>query len=653
MLCRRNEGKTVIKSGAALLGAAFLLLSGSPLEAQELPGGIVRLIETQCEDGGGDPEALAEYFMELTRRPLDLSTADREALEAFPLLTPFMVVSLLEYRREFGPVASAGELALVDGFDAAAVEEILPFVTFGAGTGAGGLPEEGRMPLRFSGRLTLRTRYLLERDGEEADGLPVPLYARYRMELGEHFSAGATLESDRGEKGFPDFYSVHVGAADLPLSRDGRWRLVSAVVGDYSLRFGQGLVLWNSFSLSGLSSPSAAVRREAGVRPYTSSDENRYFHGAGATVAFPEGVEASVFYSNNGQDARVEGDYFVTKPEDGIHDTDALREARNALREEVLGGNVSWRCSWLKAGVTAAAYRYDRLDGRRTSYYNEHLRYDGWWGNASLDWLISLRGLRVFGEAALDFGGAFAGITGAACPLSSSLEASLLYRYYSPRYIATHAGAYCRSNVNNEHGVSAALRWSPCRDVTVAASLEYTHFPWARFGVREPSSSLKGAVECGWTVSGTHALFLKVSGTYDDGRGTRLLRLRLGYSFGGETGFAASTRLEGSSAGGSSFGELVYQEGGYTSPSGRWRVSLRATLFCAEDWDARIYCYERDAPGTFSVPAYYGKGTGLYAVVTYRPVRWLNIFLKCSATKYFDDPAGDDLGVRLQLTLPF
>ena len=68
MLCRRNEGKTVIKSGAALLGAAFLLLSGSPLEAQKLPGGIVRLIETQCEDGGGDPEALAEYFMELTRR---------------------------------------------------------------------------------------------------------------------------------------------------------------------------------------------------------------------------------------------------------------------------------------------------------------------------------------------------------------------------------------------------------------------------------------------------------------------------------------------------------------------------------------------------------------------------------------------------------
>ena len=47
------------------------------------------------------------------------------------------------------------------------------------------------------------------------------------------------------------------------------------------------------------------------------------------------------------------------------------------------------------------------------------------------------------------------------------------------------------------------------------------------------------------------------------------------------------------------------------------------------------------------------EATAADAVVTYRLVRWLNIFLKCSATKYFDDPAGDDLGVRLQLTLPF
>jgi hypothetical protein len=35
---------------------------------------------------------------------------------------------------------------------------------------------------------------------------------------------------------------------------------------------------------------------------------------------------------------------------------------------------------------------------------------------------------------------------------------------------------------------------------------------------------------------------------------------------------------------------------------------LRVTGFSISSWAARIYCYERDAPGTFYVPAYNGRG---------------------------------------------
>ena len=654
-MCWRTEGKTT-GYRAALLGAAFLLCAcgGEVLRAQDLPQEIVRLIETQAEEGTGDPEAMMEYFMELRRRPLDLSSAGRQAMEACPLLTPFMVVSLMEYRCEYGPVASAAELALVDGFSPAVVELLMPFVTFGRMEDDVGLSHERRWYEEFSGQWTLRSKMGLERGGGFPDeGFPVPLYSRLRVNLGDRCSAGVTLENDRGERDFPDFYSFFVSVQDQPLTRDGRFRLESAVAGDFSLRFGQGLALWNSFSMSGLSSPSAAVRREESVRPYTSSDENNYFHGAAMTFGFPRGVRASVFYSNNGVDAAVEGEYFTSMPDDGLHDTDARRQGRDALREEVAGGNVSWRNAWLKVGVTAAAYRYDRLDGRRTSYYNEHLRYDGWWGNVSADFLLSLKGVRVFGEAAADFGGAFAVIGGAVWPLPSSVETSIVYRYYSPRYIATHAGAYCRSNVNNEHGVSAALRWSCGSGLTVSASAEYTHFPWARFGVKGPSDCLKAYVDCQWEAGENHLVYGKLSGTWDNGRDTRLLRLRGEYTYVFRNGIELSARGEGSWGGGDAFGALFFYELNYSAPSGRIRCSVRATAFSAEDWDARIYCYERDVPGAFSVPAYYGKGAGLYAVVTYKPVRWFNLSLKCSALKRFDAPDKDELGVRLQLTLPF
>lgn len=642
-MCGRYVGKTAVY-GAALLGVA-LFFGLQRLDAQELPDAVVRMIERQSEDGVSDPEALAEYFLDLMRNPLDLGSADREALEAFPLMTPFMVASLLEYRDEYGAPASLAELALVDGFDMARVREMAPFVMVGDNASV----REER--LRLSGKWTLRSRWKAVRGEAPPEyGLPVPLLSKLKVEVGRHFGLGLTLETDMGEKGFPDFYSMYLSASDLSLSRDGKFRLSSAVIGDYSLRFGQGLVLWNSFSMSGLSDPSSVVRREAGVRPYSSTDENNYFHGAGVSLELPWNLALSLFYSNNGQDARLEDGFFVTKPDDGLHDSAADRAARDALREEVVGGNVSWRNAWLKVGTTVAAYRYDHRDGRRESYYNAHQRYNGWWGNASVDFLLSLQGVRLFGEAALDKDLDPAVLVGAAWPVFSGLDLALLYRYYSKDYIATHSGGYSRTACNNEHGASLSLRWSPVQDLTLSGSLEYTHYPFSRFGVRGPSNSLKGALDCEFSPAEGHTLYFKVSGTYDDGRDTRLLRLRAEYSFSMDNGLELSTRLEGSHGGG--FGGLLYQEAAYRSPSGKFRGSLRATLFYAPDWDSRIYCYEGDVPGAFSVPAYYGKGAGLYVMLTYKPVRWFNLSIKLSASDY-SGLEKDGLGARLQITVPF
>ena len=49
-------------------------------------------------------------------------------------------------------------------------------------------------------------------------------------------------------------------------------------------------------------------------------------------------------------------------------------------------------------------------------------------------------------------------------------------------------------------------------------------------------------------------------------------------------------------------------------------ASLRGSIFCIDEWQDRIYCYERDLPGCFSVPAYYGRGYALSALtgVKYR-----------------------------------
>ena len=51
---------------------------------------------------------------------------------------------------------------------------------------------------------------------------------------------------------------------------------------------------------------------------------------------------------------------------------------------------------------------------------------------------------------------------------------------------------------------------------------------------------------------------------------------------------------------------LCYLEGGYKDD--RCSVYLRQGAFLIDNWEDRIYVYERDAPGSFNVPAFYGRG---------------------------------------------
>ncbi len=576
-------------------------------------------------------------------------------------MSPYMVRSILDYRERFGAIASCSELSLIAGFDDASVAALKPFITFGTQSDARSMQKKVRAVKQ---KLILRTKSVIDIGETESSnvsddgfrGLPVSLYSKYNITLYERFSAGFLLETDRGERKFPDHYSMYLSAVDIRPWKSDDVAIKSMVLGDYSLRFGQGLVLWNGFSLSGLSDPGAAYKRSGAVIPYSSSGENDYFHGAAATIAFDRaGVEISAAYSYNRLDAKVEDGKFITLPEDGVHDSEALEQARNTLGEHLVGLNLNWRNSYLKAGISAAIYRYSLADGRRKSYYNEHLRYDGWWGNCSADVMFSYRGIRVFGELALDAGAAFAGIVGVISPLWTDAEGALLYRYYDPYYIASHSGAYCASNCNNEHGFTASIKWVPFRSLVLKGELAYTRFPYHRYGVKGASDRVETFIEADWSASSNSKIHTKVSYTWDDGRKTSTAKLRADFHYTTSFGLESVARAECTLASLSfepSIGGLLYEELIYTSEDEKLKASVRFTLFSAMDWESRVYCYERDLPGTFYVPAYYGEGVGLYAMVTYKPLSCLQLSVKCSAALY-KDSSKDALKLNAQFTVPF
>ena len=100
------------------------------------------------------------------------------------------------------------------------------------------------------------------------------------------------------------------------------------------------------------------------------------------------------------------------------------------------------------------------------------------------------------------------------------------------------------------------------------------------------------------------------------------------------------------------FGTLVYLDAGRKTE--HWSLFLRGTWFSADNWNDRLYCYERDAPGNFNVPAYYKSGIAVSALAGLTlKTKHLRIrtYLRTAATFYYKHEKPDTWSIKLQLMI--
>lgn len=60
------------------------------------------------------------------------------------------------------------------------------------------------------------------------------------------------------------------------------------------------------------------------------------------------------------------------------------------------------------------------------------------------------------------------------------------------------------------------------------------------------------------------------------------------------------------------------------------QAQARFTLFKVDEWDDRIWCYDPDVPGTFSIPAYYGRGYAISALAGWKGT----LYVRLSVVEY-------------------
>ena len=157
-------------------------------------------------------------------------------LRAGVLLSDYQVASILDYRAVSGDILSWEELALLDGFSSESVAVLRPFLSL----------ESSSLPGSVD---TVRMHSVILARGSLKNAGGKVKFTGKSWQLGGAFRGYYEGQLDGS------FHLVYAG------------RLGRLVLGNYNLRYGQGLALWSGFSMTSLSTVDAFLWRTTGISP--------------------------------------------------------------------------------------------------------------------------------------------------------------------------------------------------------------------------------------------------------------------------------------------------------------------------------------------------------------------------------------------------
>jgi hypothetical protein len=612
-------------------------------------------------------DELLEALGQLYSNPIDLNTANHSQLASLFVLTDKQINSILNYREKSGLFASIYELQAVEGLELSTIYKILPFVIVRQpGISINGIETSLN---KANHTLFLRSTNILEQKkgytplkGRETVrylGKPGGLLVRYKLFHTNDISAGFTLDKDDGE-GFTfnpkknqylaDFTSFH-----FQVQNKGRWKSIN--LGDYTMQFGQGLVLSSGFYLGKGAETILAVRRNSlGIRPYTSVIENNFFRGAAATYQ-TGAFEITGFFARNRRTANLVTDKATNTQSissidtDGYHRTQSEIDDKASLTEQNVGINIKWKNKNdnLQIEATALDTHYDLPILKQDRPYNQY-EFKGknqQVGSLSYSYIVS--NLNLFGEIARSKSKGIGTVNGLLLSLSKKSDLAFVYRNYAKNFHSFYANGFGENSRNiNENGAYIGYKFSPNRRWIYTSSFDYFKFPEIKFGVDGPSDGLEFLHRISYSPTKTTHWHIQYREQHKEknfkieNTNKVINSIKRNLIFDLETPFSAKiiakTRLMASSYNfekqPKSYGFAIVQDA--QLKLNKVNIDARIAYFNTDDFDNRQYVYEQDVLYAFSFPAYFNKGLRHYLLMTYKLTKAAEIQVRWARTDYFD-----------------
>jgi hypothetical protein len=638
----------------------FFLLAASLLSANLLPAQtddafIGELLESFFRDNDQASESDAQQFLENLEnyrlRPLDLNRATRAELLDLRLLNDAQVDNFLAYRDKLGAFLNEYELQAVPGWELADIRRVLFFAKVGGGLDVrnvhiarGFFEGDDEIVLRWS-------RPVPPNYPPTAEGKPNGWAFRYRHAFDNRLRFGYTAENDPGEaffygsnkQGF-DFYSAHLFAQNLN-------RTIGVLaLGDFSARFGQGLLLQTGFSPGKSAETTAVMRGGRKLNAYASFGETYFFRGAATTLRLSKNLEITALYSNRRRDGNVVAPdlpdlefpeiVFSALQTSGYHRTPAEIADEKSLREQAAGFSATYLWKGGQISLNGLNLRYDKSWSPAPTPYNQFVFRGKSLTGFSLDYNWRYRNWLLFGETARSDNGALATLNGLLLSPDRHVTLTALQRSFSRNYQSVYALPFAETSAAaNERGLylGADIRYIRRWQINVYADV-WRH-PWLRFGAGAPSQGREFLARVLWTKSrnfSAYALWqseVKQSDSdLEDLPGlleNRRDRLRFHANYRVSPALELRSRVEWTTFQVENFprtsGFLAYQEAVVRSLGFPISGAARYAIFDTDNFDTRVFAFENDLFSAISVPAFAGRGTRYYLNLQWRVNDWLRI----------------------------
>ena len=646
-------------------------------------------------DQDADFTVVTDFLQDLMRNPLNLNTASRDDLRQLPGMNDILVNRLFKHIVDFGELTSVFELQAVEGFSEKMVQGIQPFVTTDA------RPKDidpnrlhsAAPPIRdivknFKYEATQRvTRILQQQAGyavpdTNADGSlkshylgsPYRVYTRVRVRCSPYMSfafvgekdAGETFNFDAKKKKYGyDFLSFHAAISNFG-------NLKSLVIGDFNIQTGQGMIFSSGLGFGrGAEVIASPKMTSKGIVPYASVNENSYRRGIAATYAVKRvyftgflsktPVDASTSYQATDSLQTDNGtEVFSSFQLGGYHRTQSELDNRFTLSQTSAGGRVEYKGKTLSVGSSHLFQKYSiPLSPAQNSYNQFDLSgQTNYLNGIDFDWVF--QNFNFFGEVARSKSGGTGAAIGMMAALSPKIDLTVHFRNYDKDFHTTQGyvfGAQPRT-AQNETGFYIGLRIRPNNKLVISSYFDRFYFPWNRSQISYPSSGYQFLTQVDYTIRrGTNFIvrYQTYSKEYDETTlpaGQKLDYLvpqnrhqfRIQFQSNVAKNVMIRTRVETSlyhkADESLQKGILVYQDLVFRLGM-RIKLTSRYAIFSTSDYNSRIYAYENDMPGAFSIVPYSGTGSRYYLMLNYRITRGLDAWLRLGTTRYFSPNNGN------------